>query len=133
MRSEPWLVKCDDDVWLSPTALSNILSNQHHYAGAYGQNYAGGPLYILHRNAIAKLGRLRSFVVKNQIAEDMAVGAAAAAANIRLGSLGLNHIEWYKHKHHELTGPHNWDMAFCFTRGNHQALMEYCEKCYQPT
>jgi len=130
-RSEPWLVKCDDDVWLSPQALDRIMSNQHCYAGAYAGDFAGGPLYILHRDTIASLGHLRDFVEDDNIAEDMAVGAAARAAAVEVTSLGFEHVEWYNHLKDGLHGSHTWDMAFAFTRGNHQALMEYCEKSYR--
>ena len=94
-RSEPWLVKCDDDVWLSPIALKRIIENKHHYAGAYGQHYAGGPLYVLHRNLIAKLAPLRNYVEGDELAEDVAVGAAVRDCGESPQLLGFDQILWY--------------------------------------
>jgi len=130
-RSEPWLIKCDDDVWLSPSALDKIIANQHFYAGAYGHAFAGGPLYVLHRDTISSFARLRGFVVGNNVAEDVAVGAAAKQARIKMGSLDFKHVEWYDHTKDDLDGSHSWDMAFSHARDNHKALMEYCEKSYR--
>lgn len=130
-RDEPWLVKCDDDVWLSPHALDKIVANQSLYAGAYGFDYAGGPLYVLHRDAIAQLPPLRECMIDNNLAEDLALGNAARLAGIKLGSLGFNHVHWYNHLTDELRGQHNWDMAFAHTRDNHRLLMQYCESKYR--
>ena len=134
-RSEPWLVKCDDDVWLSPAALQAIMRSRSRYAGCYysdyaTDNYAGGPLYALHRDVIARLGRLREFAQAPYFAEDMAVGAAVAAIGARGSSFAFNHVEWFGDDLEALQGAHNWDMAFAFKRQHHQALMQYCEESF---
>lgn len=131
-RDEPWLVKCDDDVWLSPQALELIAANQHVYAGAYGQLYAGGPLYVLHRDVVKKLAVLRDYAEDDCPPEDVAVGAAAKDANIQLNTLGFNEAFWYHHEKHQLVGEHNYDMVFCFSRQNHQQVMAYSEANYRP-
>ena len=129
-REEPWLVKCDDDVWLSPAALQAVVTNEHPYAGAYGHDYLGGPLYILHRETIAQMGRLRDFLEPPNLAEDVAVGAAARDIGLAPKSLPLNPVFWYHHKHHALDEPHSHDIMFCFSRHNHEELMRYAEKNY---
>jgi hypothetical protein len=130
-RTEEFLVKVDDDVWLSPEALERIVAARGDYLGGYYSSYAGGPLYLVSRSLLARLGRLRSFIVDANVAEDVAVGRAAAAAGCRGRPLGFEEIKWYDHRKDTLKGDHAWHMAFAFTRVHHAQLMRYCERNHE--
>jgi hypothetical protein len=127
---QEWLVKCDDDVWLSDRALKKIASNEHRYSGAFGTDYGGGPLYVLHREVISRLGRLRDYVSDEKLDEDLAVGKAVADVGESFTPLDFNKVHWYDPSKHELAGMHDFDMIFCFTRENHRELMGYAESHY---
>lgn len=75
-RSEEWLVKVDDDVWLSPAAVSQLRCPPATYGGFHrvggADPWASGTCYFIHRSVIARLPRLRD--------QPLPVNAAPAAA-----------------------------------------------------
>lgn len=96
-RTEEWLVKVDDDVWLSPEAIKAVIDCKQSYAGYHtlvhqSTQYLSGPIYSIHRSLIAKLGRLRDFGTLPGCPEDVAVGAACAAVGAYPSTYGLARV-----------------------------------------
>jgi hypothetical protein len=129
-RSEDYLIKVDDDVWLSDQSIEKIANFRDLYGGLYlSGSWASGPLYVLDKDVIKSLPRLRSFDVPGVrwSPEDVAVGAACASTNVYPVCLNLGHVEWLKDDTSFDTCK-SWEAVFCFQRSRHQEMFETMEK-----
>ena len=87
-----WIIKVDDDVWLSDAGIETLLKDESPYSGSYLLDYkkikiVAGPLYKIHRGYIEKLTDIVSNKIENKSSEDVHVGAALS--NLGVKPVGL--------------------------------------------
>lgn len=133
-----YLIKMDDDVWLSDNAVNSILSDNSDYGGLYFNwqyNYFYGPCYWLSRNMISKLPRLEYCTIAYDgnkrplisFPEDMAVGNAVKLTGYKPNPT-MQHLNRYVSYVNEYpSAPHKYDVGFDGNRNKVVELMKFLE------
>lgn len=90
--STEWIIKVDDDVWLSDAGIETLQNDKSPYSGSYLLQYKkihiiAGPLYKIHRDYLEKLTDIVSNKIVNKSSEDAHVGVALS--NLGVVPVGL--------------------------------------------
>lgn len=91
-----WIIKADDDIWLSDAGIERLLLDDSRYSGCYILHYqqislAGGPIYKIHRECLEEIVEVSSIQIDNKSAEDIHVGAAMKMIGVSPQALFSEH------------------------------------------